>query len=63
MKDCAVQDFESKAEGLLLVVFSICESNITAAPCLPTPSHKALCAAAVALQEAIKSFSAAVRAA
>lgn len=63
MKDCAVQDFESKAGDLLAVVYSICESNVASASCLPTPSHKALCAAAVALQEAVKSFSAAVRAA
>lgn len=63
MKDCAVQKFESKAEDLLAVVFHICESNVGAASCPPKPSHKALCAAAIALQEAIKSFSAAVRAA
>ena len=63
MKYCAVQNFESKAEDLLAVAFLICESNVAAASCPPKPSHKALCAAAVALQEALKSFSAAARAA
>lgn len=63
MKDCAVRDYEAKATDLLAVVYAICEGSVADTPSSPTPSQKALCAAALTLQEAIKSFAAAVRAA
>ncbi len=63
MKDNAVQDFETKAEKLLVLMYAICEEKVADSTSSPQPSHDALCAAALSLQESIKAFSAAVRAA
>ena len=63
MQDNAVQEFETNAEKLLVLMFAICEGNVADSTSSPQPSHDALCAAALSLQESIKAFLAAVRAA
>lgn len=51
-----VQAFEEKAREFVSLTLAVCEQELAAEGAAPTPPKKALAAAALSVQESVKTF-------
>ena len=51
-----VQAFEEKAREFISLTIAVCEKELAATRAQPTPPQKALAAAALSVQESVKTF-------